>query len=83
MSDKTTTRTAETVALLFVDDGTTYETADGTTLDEVCLAHGAARESGGPDGKSLRYVFGDGSAIIDCGQGWDLEGATPWKWEEV
>ena len=33
------------------------------------------------DPQWTRYLFDDGSAIVDCGTGWDTEGATPWTWE--
>ena len=64
---------------------------DGRELDEICRDHGADVERG--DGQVVegrdapidpqwtRYVFPDGSAIVDCDTAWDVEGDTPWSWE--
>ena len=68
---------AETVASLF-GTGDVYETEDGRHLEDVCIEHGATIET---DDDSRRYVFGDGSAIVDMhGNAWDIEGSTPWSW---
>jgi hypothetical protein len=32
---------------------------------------------------AIRYVFPDGSALVNCGDAWDLEGGTPFSWESV
>jgi hypothetical protein len=33
------------------------------------------------EGDPIRHVFPDGSAIVDRGDAWDVEGATPFSWE--
>jgi len=32
-------------------------------------------------GYPVRYVFGDGSAIVEAGDAWDLEGNDPFAWK--
>ena len=31
-------------------------------------------------GDPIRYVFPDSSAIVEAGDGWDIEGAEPFSW---
>ncbi|TFH84956.1 hypothetical protein EQG41_19740 [Billgrantia azerbaijanica] len=31
-------------------------------------------------GDPVRYAFSDGSAIVEAGDGWDIEGAEPFSW---
>lgn len=33
------------------------------------------------EGNPIRHVFPDGSAIVDRGDAWDVEGETPFSWE--
>lgn len=74
--------TATVAASLMGDDGQNYESDEGESLDGICERLGATAEHGGSDGQQTRHLFDDGSAIVDCdGQGWDIEGDTPWSWE--
>lgn len=62
--------TAEEVASLMGDDGSSGVAPDGRTLAQVVAAYG-----GDPNRRSLgvvRYDFADRSAIVVCGAGWDL-----------
>lgn len=31
-------------------------------------------------GEPVRYLFPDGSAIVVCGDAWDIEGEAPFSW---
>ena len=67
------------------------------SLDEVCIEYGAKKErarieydeNGQPDpeydpeGDVIRYEFPDGSAIIESGGAWDIEGETLFSWKGV
>ena len=82
---------AQMAANVLGNDGKAWAAADGRTLDAVCKGFGAKVGSGDgvyiegreapADPLWLRYLFNDGSAIIDCGSGWDIEGSSPWTWE--
>lgn len=82
---------AERIAEQMGNDGTVYErgayTLDGqargcaravTTADQDGVA-----TPGGWSPDAVRYEFADGSAIIDGGAGWDIEGSEPWTWAGV
>lgn len=93
---------AEQVATLF-DDGQSFETDEGLTLDEVCCdkfdgirQYGVRKHrddaSQSQDwvagsttehfaGDPIRYEFTDGSAIVEHGEGWDIEGKKPFSWK--
>lgn len=72
--------TAEMVAAKMGDDGSEFTSPDGATLDGVARAHGARVER--EPGQGTRYLFADGSSIVDAGGGWDLGyGAECWCWQ--
>lgn len=71
-------KTAEQVAERFNGDGQQYEDWQGRSLDEVAQEYGADVQHGHL--RWTRYIFKDGSAIVDCGTAWDIEGSTPWSW---
>ena len=83
--------TAQKVAEIMGGDGQEFKMPDGRELDEICRDNGADAERGGGqvvegrdapiDPQWTRYVFADGSAIVDCDTAWDVEGDTPWSWE--
>ncbi len=83
--------TAKVAAKMAGNDGQEWTGPDGMTLDEICRQLGADISTGDGvyiegretpvDPQWLRYLFEDGSAIVDCGTGWDIEGSTPWSWE--
>lgn len=89
-------KTANQIADKFGNDGMVFSLPEGTTIDAACVAAGAMLERGRtwygcddgeprtyaePDGDILRYVFGDGSAIVISGGAWDIEGSEPFSWE--
>lgn len=87
---------ADCVARQLGDDGQTYESSDDADLDDLAAAAGATVEGVRQDGEddepytvmrheittadSVRYAFPDGSAIIDEGSGWGIEGSTLGSW---
>ena len=83
--------TAQQVAEIMGEDGQLFTAPDGRFLDTVCRQLGAEIQRGDGqmiegrdapiDPDSTRFVFPDGSAIVDCLAAWDVEGATPWSWE--
>jgi hypothetical protein len=64
------------------------------TLEEVCFEYNAQKERGriecdennertayyDSNGNVIRYVFPDGSAIVDAGLAWDIEGDELFSW---
>lgn len=70
--------TAQQIAHRF-PDGTTFETAGGQHLSDLCRQH-AVHIDTDTDRELTRYVFADGSAIVEGVGGWDIEGATPFSW---
>jgi len=92
--------TAETVALLFDDDGQVWETEDGVSFADACEAAGAVVQHGRAEqdertqaftgnyemltpsscDASVRYLFEDGSALVEDWGAWDLEGDAPFTW---
>ncbi len=83
--------TAKMAARLAGGDGQQWTGPDGRTLDAICRHLGANVSTGDGvhiegreapvDPQWIRYLFDDGSAIVDCINGWDIEGSTPWSWE--
>lgn len=64
------TTTAETIANALNNDGQRFAAADGTSLTNLCAAANARKITRGIDTK---WVFGDGSAIVESGgAAWDL-----------
>ncbi len=83
--------TARAVADYMGNDGQEFVGPDGHKLGVVCCGLGVEVERGhgqviegryAPiDPRWTRFIFLDGSAIIDCGVAWDVEGSAPWSWE--
>ncbi len=83
---------AQQVAETMGNDGQVYEAPDGRSLDDVCLEqrpdvttadYDGVAEAGGLGPGAKRYLFVDGSAIIDTEIAWDIEGKEPWTWAGV
>lgn len=68
--------TATMIAAIFGNDGTTFD-VDGMNIEGTCEDRGAKKET---RGDATRYPFGDGSAIVIAGGGWDVEGDEPFSW---
>jgi hypothetical protein len=49
--------------------------------DNDQLVYEVGHRSGWFSGDPVRYVFPDGSAVVEQGGAWDIEGATPFSWE--
>jgi hypothetical protein len=79
---------AEKVAELMGDDGTVYNrgpnsldsTARSLAATVTTADYDGVATPGGWSPDSVRYEFNDGSAIVDSGDGWDIEGPEPWTW---
>jgi hypothetical protein len=71
---------AQRLAHLLGDDGQTWETEDGRTLEELAAARGAVVTAHPNRPYLTRYAFNDGSAIVASEGAWDIEGSTPWSW---
>ena len=69
MSAPTATQ-AERIAALFGADGERWALPDGRTIDDVCVA--AARSRGLTSDGQSRWIFDDGSLIVDDGTRWDI-----------
>jgi len=74
--------TAKRISQMFDGDGQLWELPDGTSLDQVCRKNNANISYRNRKGhqKMIRYSFCDGSAIVDAGDGWDVEGHEPFSW---
>jgi hypothetical protein len=73
---------AENISAILGGDGTCVETEDGTSMYDLMHEFGGVRREYG-DGDYIglcRYVFDDGSAIVDSQACWDIEGSTPFSW---
>lgn len=64
-------------------DGASYTTNDGVSFTELIESIDIVYTSTDPERELTRYEFRDGSAIVDSGQGWDVEGSTPFSWQGV
>jgi len=71
--------TAERIAKILGDDGTSWETDDGLTFDDLCAEAGAVRIRDSAR-ELTRYEFPDGSAIVAGVGAWDIEGDEPFSW---
>ena len=90
--------TAERIAAALGDDGQTWQTEDGQTLDDLAREAGARQEHAevGYDddgewivrridaheqhtGSAVRYLFPDGSAIVNTPAWWCIEGSEPFS----
>lgn len=79
---------AERIAEQMGNDGTVYQhgpdTLDGVARDFAVSVTTADQDGvaipGGWSPDAVRYEFADGSAIVDGGAGWDIEGSEPWSW---
>ena len=74
-----TQTTAERVAALLGDDGMRFETEDGREFAELLEAEHATEQHDWTR-SATRYLFPDGSAIVEQGGAWDIEGPTPFSW---
>jgi len=72
--------TAEKIANRLGNDGLTWETEDGIELVSLARSQGASIERE-VNGYRVRYVFSDGSAIVEAGPAWDVEGSKPFSWK--
>ena len=61
--------------------------AHGASVEHAIRIHGDQGfrwEAGAPNqhfaGDPIRYVLPDGSAVVEHGDGWDLEGEAPFSW---
>lgn len=70
---------AEQASAALGDDGSRWTTDDGESFDDVMRRMSASMERSS-DGRRARYQFADGSAIVDAGGAWDIEGDTPFSW---
>ena len=76
---------AERVARAIGDNGQQFVLADGgdwvpaIRIEDLAAAAGGRHEVS-PDRSCERWEFDDGSAIVACGGGWDIEGPTPFSW---
>lgn len=79
--DITARTTAEMIAAALGDNGMTWRTNDGVSLDELAdQADGSVdRHPHKPD--TCRWVFPDGSVITAAGDAWDFGFATCWCWQ--
>lgn len=65
---------AEKIAGFFKHDGTRWETENGRLFDNICIEHEADIQE---SGEKIRYLFPDGSAIIESGGVWYIDGSEP------
>jgi hypothetical protein len=72
--------TAEQIAAMLGDDGQTWETEDGRSLDQLAEEYGAVTATHPNKHYLTRYLFNDGSAIVASEGAWDIEGSKPWSW---
>jgi hypothetical protein len=49
--------------------------------DDNNLFYVAGHQGGHLAGDPVRHVFPDGSAIVEAGDAWDIEGDQPFSWE--
>lgn len=70
---------AQALAARFGNDGQAWETTDGESFSDVMAAHRMDRQIDATRGLR-RYIFVDGSAIVEGESGWDIEGRTPFSW---
>ena len=79
---------AEQISARFGDDGQCWEISTWSsddvetvvTIDEMCAREGFKEYRDGFGTDVVRYEFSDGSAIVFAGEGWDVEGTTPYSW---
>ena len=62
---------AERFASELGDDGTRWRTSDGRSFAALLRAYDATTEHMSHD--RVRYVFADGSAVVECGDCWRVE----------
>ena len=69
---------AQSISARFDDDGQNWIDFAGVELEDV-LDELTRRESDRL-GEKARWELADGSAIVIAGDGWDIEGSTPFSW---
>lgn len=74
---------AHKVAALFDNDGQRFTIESGAChIDNLLVFLGTTvTSSTGFADDPIRYEFCDGSAIVICGDGWDVEGVDLYSWE--
>lgn len=65
---------AETISAALGDNGETWRTNDGRTIDDLIVAHGGVitRDDSCETGDTWRADFSDGSCITSAGSAWDF-----------
>lgn len=78
------TSIAENVAALFHNDGQCFEIDDGRWIEDVMVDQFNATidQSGDFVFDPVAYRFSDNSAIVICGDAWNIEGDTPYSWSD-
>lgn len=77
----TITRTiAERVSAALGDNGMTWRTNDGVSLDTLADHFGGALEQHPSKPDVCRWVFPDGSVITGAGDAWDFGFGSCWCW---
>jgi hypothetical protein len=72
---------AERFSDLMGNDGQTWQSTDGIDFLELARDMGAYQQWEHEHiGARVRYVFPDGSAIVEAGDAWDFEGGAPFSW---
>jgi hypothetical protein len=73
---------AERFAAALGNDGQHWETSDGVHFTDLADIFGARREheNFGVSGAPVRYIFPDGSVIVEAGDAWDFEGDEEFSW---
>jgi len=74
--------TAEKIARQLGCDGLQWETEDGVHFVSLVRSYGCKIEAE-ERGHRVRYVFADGSALVEAGGAWDVEGEglEPYSWQ--
>ena len=74
--------TAQQIAAKLGNAGLTWRAGEESTLRDLCLRHRSKNETQKVDNhRSYRMSFDDGSAIVVCERGWDIEGSEKWSWK--
>lgn len=78
----TTMTTAQKISSQLQDDGSTWQTDDGVSLTDLCVAAGGKKDREEEQGLT-RYTFPDGSALTLGEGGWDVGYPDCWCWQAV
>ena len=70
---------AQAIATMLGNDGTRWMTDNSLHFFDLCHMYAVDRQL--DTTKELaRFVFADGSALVEAANGWDIEGRTPFSW---